>query len=158
MVIGLQRTGTNWINELIKKNFVVQPEKSFWKHLTPLGVKNKASIKNFSTNLTLNEQTLYIATSKDFDTWSKSLDRKIVDFNKTHKTSNRKEVYQAWMEWKKSVIDKPNFYYHDYMHWLYNWQDILQEIYLITGWKKTFKFFRNVNNVPVNKNFNKDNY
>ncbi len=167
-VVGLQRTGTNWLNELIKENFVVEPDVgTFWKHMTPLGV-NQMTFKKFQhgrtisnmdlKNFILDDNTFYIATSKDYNIWLESLERNPEDFYITHSTKSTKDVYNAWYNWKKHQLYKKNFIYHNYVQWLNNWEDYLEDIHNITKWKKKHRYYVNVNNVPRSSNFNLNNY
>lgn len=169
-VIGLQRTGTNWINELIKLNFEVSPTNySFWKHLTPIGTRpingHYLHWKISTKDLILKDNVFYIATSKEFNLWQKSLRRNAEDFSITHKgvveynQKSTKIIYDSWHSWKNEQIVKPNFFYKDYMDWLENWELHLNEIHIKTGWKKRHEKFVNTKNpVPRSPQFNIDNY
>ena len=154
-VIGLQRTGTNWINELIKLNFKVKPiHNSFWKHLTPLGIKYRRGHflhwKTSVDDLVLKDDVFYIATSKEFNLWKQSLKRNAEDFTITHKgvirnnPQSTQRIYDAWHNWKNEQIENPNFFYKDYMDWLHNWESYLNEIHIKTGWEKTHNQFINI--------------
>ena len=169
-VIGLQRTGTNWLNELIKHNFKIDQEDektTFWKHLTPIGTKELAKSRSKNgllmgtvkiEDLYLNNTTLYIATSKEYNLWMQSLKRNAEDFYLTHNDSSIK-VYNSWHEWKNSQQNKENFIYYDYIDWLDNWKDYLEEIHIKTRWVKKYGTFKNVETlIPRNKNFNISNY
>ena len=140
--IGLQRTGTNWLNQLIFDNFEVGRAGGFWKHLTPLGVVNKQPYVNNvfrADNLIIDDDCFYIVTYKDFDTWKQSLQRKPADFYKTHNTSTEypaQEVYDVWMNWANSQSMKENFYMKNYVDWLKNWKTYFLEIQEITGWQR----------------------
>lgn len=157
-VLGLQRTGTNWINELIKNNFSVEEEQGFWKHLTPLGVKKNAPLRHFKSYFDIKDDTFYILVSKPKKMWKISIERNCVDFYKTHKVSNLDEVYNSWISWKNDVVINKNFYYNDYNFWLDNWEDYLKEISNLTGWQ--FKNYNvlNTTKVPMSPNFNISNY
>lgn len=170
-VIGLQRTGTNWLNELIKHNFKIEPEvekTTFWKHLTPIGTKELAKARSKNgflmgmvnvEDLYLNDTTLYIATSKEYNIWVQSLKRNAEDFYLTHSDPSTTKVYNSWHEWKNSQQNKQNFIYHDYIDWLNNWKDYLEEIHIKTKWMKKHDTFRNTETpIPRNKNFNISNY
>lgn len=162
-VVGLQRTGTNWISELIKKNFVIEEyDYGFWKHLTPLGTKENANLAHYSgkiEDLVLDETIFYIATSKTYKLWLQSLARSRQDFDVTHSTSNTELIYDSWFLWKDKVINKRNFYYHDYIEWLNKWEQKLEEIEQITGWQKRYNAFYNVTGiVNYSPNFNIENY
>jgi hypothetical protein len=140
--IGLQRTGTNWLNQLVFDNFEVGRAGGFWKHLTPLGVVKENPYMHeqyYADNLTINDDCFYIVTYKDFDTWVESLKRKPADFYKTHNTKTdlpEQEVYNIWIEWANSHSNKENFYCKNYIDWLQNWKDYLIEIQQITGWQR----------------------
>jgi hypothetical protein len=141
--IGLQRTGTNWLNQLVFDNFEVDRASHFWKHLTPLGVKQDDPIYNHaqydSKHLTIHDDCLYIVTYKDFDVWRESIKRKPVDFHKTHNTKTEsplEEVYNVWMDWANSQSHKENFYMKNYVDWLQNWKTYLLEVQEIAGWER----------------------
>jgi hypothetical protein len=148
-VIGLQRTGTNWINDLIHHNFEVEPvQTGFWKHLTPLGATPRRKPEYLkwkwkSEDLVLNSNTLYIATSKRKSVWEKSLKKNSEDFSFTHRKSSD-EVYEAWHKWKDSQKHKENFLFYYYDEWYNNWETYLEEIYLITKWKKKHNNFKDI--------------
>ena len=154
-VIGLQRMGTNWLHALIKKNFKVTRNQTFWKHLTPLGQNEDEDYENIygpeGSNLTLDNNTFYIATCKDYDTWVTSLKKRKVDFWRSHNFPNPEdkkyhEIYNPWVAWKDSNTNKENFYYKDYTDWNKNWKTHLAEIQTITGWKTYFDDFVSVDN------------
>lgn len=173
-VIGLQRSGTNWLNELIKINFYVEPATdTFWKHLTPAGTKRTAQYKGYFDpwgctvqDLYLKDHIFYIATSKEWDLWQVSINRNGEDINKTHSwitrkgdTAGTKRVYDIWCHWRNKQIDKDNFYWCDYLDWLHNWEEHLKNIQDQTGWKRRNNHFVPVEYaVPRNKKFNINNY
>ncbi len=128
--------------------------------LTPLGIKEHRVERYSKYGLTLNPNasTFFIVLSKDFATWSESIERNSEDFFNSHKFQTEeplKEVYGAWFEWQKQYANKPNFFHLDYIDFLENWEDGLLEIQKITGWKK--KWFRrgfvNVKKVPRSPDF-----
>jgi hypothetical protein len=173
-VIGFQRTGTNWLNELIKLNFHIEPATdTFWKHLTPAGTKRQAQNRGYFDpwgctvqDLYLKDHTFYIATSKEWPLLLKSINRNAEDIGKTHAwitrrkdTENTKRVYDAWCNWRNQQIGKDNFYWCDYLDWLNNWQDHLKTIQYQTGWKRKYNHFLPVqHSVPRNENFDINNY
>jgi len=172
-VIGLQRTGTNWLNELIKLNFYVEPAlDTFWKHLTPMGTKHRAQHRGYfdpwgctKQDLYLKDHIFYIATSKEWDLFVESINRNAEDFGKTHNRVTRAKpdatrlVYDAWCNWRNHQIGKDNFYWCDYLHWLNNWEEELKIIQYQTGWKRRNNhFFFFFYKVPRNKNFDINNY
>ena len=162
--IGLQRSGTNWLAELILNNFDVERKKTFWKHLTPLGCKiTKKTKSNYfhKDSLILRNDVFFIATFKEFNSWSQSLDRSIVDFNRTHNTIStnpRREVFDSWINWSAQQKHLKNFYCKNYLDWLDNWQNHLDEIKKITGWKMKHSQWKDVGNVPRSPNFDIKNY
>ena len=166
-VVGLQRTGTNWLNHLIRDNFKIEAiprdfknPKYFWKHRTelPIQPKSQACKKPF----VLSPDVFYIATSKDFPLWKISIDRKCVDVYRTHKTTNPKdlrEIHDSWQVIKNKHLHEENFYYHNYIDWLNNWEKYLAEIAEITKWERKHSNFVNVTkNIEVNRNFDINNY
>lgn len=164
-VIGLQRSGTNWVNQLIKANFKVKEKRSFWKHLTTLGVKGhrKERYSKYGLRLEPENSTYFIVLSKDFVTWSESIERNSEDFFNSHDFRTEeplKEVYDAWFKWINLQSDKDNFYHIDYLDWLENWEQKLSEIQSITGWKKRglSRKFVNVKKVPRSPKFEVQNY
>lgn len=171
-VIGLQRTGTNWLNELIKLNFDVQPvDRGFWKHLTPLGTKHHASRrfkhwKHQAEELVLTKSVFYIATSKEWGMFVESLNRNAEDFGKTHNgvrpnhdVEGTKKVYEAWHNWKAKQMHKPNFYYHDYMDWLRYTENYLEDIHMRTNWTRRHRTWQPVRKaVYGSKDFDINNY
>lgn len=157
-VLGLQRSGTNWISTLINQNFKIDEEAGFWKHLTPLGVKNSSSVKPFTTSIVINSDTFYILVKKDFANWSKSIHRQPEDFYNTHTSNNLEVVYQSWTKLKNNLLQNNNMYFRDYLDWLNNWEGYLNEIQAITGWQKRYEEFINVSKVPRSHNFNINNY
>lgn len=144
--IGMHRSGTNWLNKLISINFEVEKvdvSESFWKHLTPLGVKEKPfhwDQRKQHVNvesLILKDSIFYIASYKDYDTWIESIKNKSFDFH-IHDTKTNfpeKEVYDSWLNWAKSQLHKENFYMKKYTDWLKNWKSYLSEIKQITNWQ-----------------------
>jgi len=106
-VLGLQRSGTNWIEGLIKENFEVSsvrkwPDWAHWKHLTPLGVNpdfydpdgkptpdRKIAVDHPQMfdlrHLDLwHEGVLHIGVQKKFSVWCDSINRNPVDFRQSH--------------------------------------------------------------------------
>lgn len=157
-VVGLQRTGTNWIKTLILKNFYVCHNDTFWKHLTNLNVKssflrlNKENgqldllNKNY-WSLSVKNNVFYISTSKEYNLWLTSLKRNPMDFYISHdtKTSNTElEVYNEWNKWKNIQINNKNFYHKDYVDWLNNWKIYFEEIEHLNKWKRKFSKFKNI--------------
>ena len=147
-VIGLQRTGTNWLHALIKENFNVKRRQNFWKHLTPLG--QKSDYNNLHgpehSNLILHEKIFYIVTDKNLEQWKKSISKRKVDFFVSHnfpdeENKNVEDIFYAWQKWKIENIDKNNFYYKNYNDWNNNWKEYLNEIKEITNWKTNHKNF-----------------
>lgn len=161
-IIGLQRTGTNWLNELIKENFIVEEDDgNFWKHLTPFGTKANARLLHYKgspSDLILQSDTFYIATSKDYDLWLKSLTRNCEDFYVTHTSTNKKFIYDSWHKWIKENSNKKNLFYRNYMNWLTDWETSFEEIEQITGWERRHDAFKNVSKVPQSPNFKLENY
>lgn len=164
-VIGLQRTGTNWINELIKLNFKAPERKVFWKHLTFLGIKEERIPRyaKYGLNLKTREKTFFIVTSKPFELWQKSIERNPEDFFNSHDFQSEdpiNEVYMLWSEWQRKHLNEHNFYYKDYLEWFDHWELLLAEIQDITGWEKRYKNkgFVNVEKVPRSPNFQIENY
>jgi len=170
-VLGLQRTGTNWLKELIQHNFYIKPvNEGFWKHLTPLGGKESYS-KRFNQwkykpqDLILENNILYIATSKELNLWLNSLRKNAEDFylaqNETlrNNTDSAVKVYNAWHNWKKQQLSKTNFIYHDYIDWMNKWETYLLDIENKTGWKRKHKTFKDITwNVYGSKDFDKSKY
>lgn len=169
-VIGLQRTGTNWLNDLVKHNFEVEPvSKGFWKHLTPLGgrprTKRYLHWKHKAEDLILEDNVFYVATSKDWDTWLDSLNRNAQDFSITHagvfrnNIPSTKKVYEAWHDWRIQNQDMPNFFYRDYLDWLNNWKEYFDKIHVITKWKKKHKTFEDITwKVENSRNYDPERY
>jgi len=159
-VIGLQRSGTNWINELIKHNFYVEPIPKYpmYKHLTPLGVqpgKLKELLPGATDlkNLELRDDMFFIGTQKPFELWKKSIKRKSVDFYRSHNYDKNPftEVWNSWDVWKNTKVHKKNFYFQPYLKWLDNWPEYLEDIQTITGWQRKHAEFQNVraHDVPL---------
>ena len=184
-VLGLQRSGTNWLKNLISHNFLINPypDKIYWKHLTPLGVhndckrKNSYLCRNFNTlfntqhlNLNLEDGTIfYIAVQKKIDLWCKSIHRKPVDFRYTHRCTDLsdqrrlgakslEEVWNSWDNWKNISLQKSNFFFKDYLCWLEDWQVLLAQIHELTGWDKRFEQWYNVKNIRHSESFDLNNY
>ena len=161
-VIGLQRSGTNWISEIITTNFSdVRPSNTFWKHLTPLGVKKSKLSRRADTVRTLEfrDDTFYIATMKDFELWKKSIDRKPIDFYTTHNyNENIKEVHDSWIHMRNDNLHKENFFYKNYLDWLKNWKSYCLEIEHMTGWKRKHKGFKEPTTVSKSTDFNIEKY
>lgn len=169
-VIGLQRTGTNWLNQLILHNFDVEPAlDTFWKHLTPAGTKWQYQHKidpwgSVESELYLKDDIFYIATSKEWDLFCASINRNAEDFPRSHKYVKRndpkgtRKVYDMWFEWAEDQKEKPNFFWRDYMDWLHNWEAYFEYLEKRTGWKRKNKQFFNVTNVPQSKKFDINNY
>lgn len=169
-VIGLQRTGTNWLNELIQYNFYVEPTQAdFWKHLTTLGVKSRRNYWRqwnvMEKDLFLKDDTFYIATSKDWELWCESLRKNAEDFSKSHRgviyknPNGTRDVYNAWHDWKNKQLSCDNFVYHNYLDWFKNWQTYLEDIHKATGWKKKHSFYKDVPyDIPRSKNFDRMKY
>lgn len=172
-VIGLQRTGTNWLNELIKVNFHVEPAlDTFWKHLTPMGTKHRVQHTDYfkhwgctKQELYLKDHIFYIATSKEWDLFVESINRNAEDIGKTHNgiktkdTEGTKVVYESWCNWRNQQIGKDNFYWCDYLDWLHNWEEHLIIIQYQTGWKRRNNHFVPVEySVPRNEHFDINNY
>jgi hypothetical protein len=143
--LGMERSGTNWLNQLILINFEVnsiKENKSFWKHLTPLGVKenlfknNNKSYINIES-LILKDSTFYIGSYKEYDTWIKSIKNKSYHIHVHNTKTNfpEKEIYNSWLNWAKSQLHKENFYMKKYTDWLKNWKSYLSEIKQITNWQ-----------------------
>lgn len=168
-VIGLQRTGTNWINELVRHNLDIKSDNKHgsrycWKHWTPLGLRETCHYKKYANPIFLHmDNCFYIATSKPFDMWVKSLERWTKsDFNYSHQIptgcvtpdQQYKAVYEAWHEWKDLQKGRPNFYFKTYLDWLDNWKEYLDEISHIGQFKKRVSSFQNVKRVPMNSEFN----
>jgi hypothetical protein len=153
-VIGLQRTGTNWLHATVKENFVVERKQTFWKHLTPKGQNpNYHNVHGPAGSLLcLDPDVFYIATCKDFDTWCQSINKRRVDFWVSHIFPNEEkhfeDIYYPWIKWKNANLHKENFYYKDYKDWNSNWQQYFDEIKEITGWYK-----KHDNYITVNKRF-----
>jgi hypothetical protein len=171
-VIGLQRSGTNWINQLILHNFYVNsiPKYPMYKHLTPLGIKRGAlsEARQGATdlkNLKLRDDMFFIGTQKPFNVWRKSIGRNSRDFYSSHNFKDRKtahrEVWDSWDQWKNSKLHKQNFYFKPYLSWLDNWPVYLAEIEQLTGWKRKHNEFQNVRPADVpksGKNFRIERY
>jgi hypothetical protein len=169
-VIGLQRTGTNWLNKLIQHNFEVEPAlDTFWKHLTPAGTKWQHQHRLDPWGCTVQELYLkddiyYIATSKNWELFCDSIRRNAEDFPKTHNLVRRKDikgtrqVYDMWMTWAAQKIGEPNFYWHDYLDWLQNWEVYFEYLEKKNNWKRKHKKFENVTHVPRSPNFDINNY
>jgi hypothetical protein len=162
-VIGLQRTGTNWLREIITSNFNdLEVPETFWKHLTPLGVKEGKVTRRYDSyylDLKLRDDTFYIATMKDFDLWIKSLDRKPIDTYKTHMYNNDiKEVFDSWNNWRDTQLSMKNFYFKNYTDWLKNWKIYFEEIESITGWKRKHSEIIEPTSVPRSTDFALERY
>lgn len=156
-VIGLQRTGTNWLRLVVETNYDVERNNTFWKHMTPLGtvtrptIEDKTNLKNFY----LRDDTFYIATLKDYDVWMDSLtNRKSADAFRSHNSKNMHEIWNSWNTWKDSNLESDNFYYKNYLDWLQNWKEYFTEIEKITGWVRKTK---DLTSVSV-KGFDRNNY
>lgn len=171
-VIGLQRTGTNWLNQLILNNFHVEqatPTDTFWKHLTPAGTKwifqrNLRPWPCTKDDLHIKDDIFYIATSKEWDIFQESINRNAEDLPQSHNKIGTNDprgtlrVYNMWFEWAKDQEEKPNFFWKDYMDWLHNWEYHFARIEKITGWKRKNKPFLNVDYVPQSEDFDISNY
>jgi len=154
-VIGLQRTGTNWLHATVKENFEVTRKQTFWKHLTPLGQNpNYHNIHGpLGSLLELDPDVFYIVTCKNFDAWCQSIKKRRVDFWISHNFPNSEEkkiedIYYAWVKWKNNNINKKNFFYKNYEDWNKNWKTYFSEIEKITGWQKKYD-----NYITINKRF-----
>jgi len=175
IIVGLQRTGTNWIHSNLVQNFgnrYGNQKHDHWKHLTPLG-GNREHWPNRTEmlldRLKLRDNLFYVATQKPFDMWLKSLDRFSANYWETHghgEASPRNgggkraqiKVWNAWEEWKNQQLGKPNFYYHTYTDWLENWQTYFEEIKEITGWEQKTEEWENVPRVSNSPNFDITRY
>jgi hypothetical protein len=142
-VIGLQRTGTNWLHSLVKKNFKVKRKQNFWKHLSPIGQnENYHNVHGpAGSDLTLDPNVFYIVTNKDFGKWIESIKKRRVDFWTSHNFPDKEnktfeDVYYPWQEWKNSNLNKENFFYRDYEDWNSNWKKHFETIAKLTGWEK----------------------
>jgi len=114
-VVGLQRSGTNWIAALISKNFVVQEDltTTFWKHLTPMGVKNTQECSEpfyQLENFVIRPDTFYVATKKNFQLWTESIKRKPMDTHRTH-IGSLDQIHDSWCGWAKDQSSQENFFY-----------------------------------------------
>lgn len=162
-VIGIQRSGTTWLTDLISNNFDTQYIQSFWKHRTPLGVQDSLYCKKkvYENDLILDNNVFYIAVQKDYNTWLESIKRKKVDFRHTHITTQKDkflEVYNSWDNWKNDQLQQENFYFKTYLDWLKDWETYLQEIEQLTGWKRKNATFKNVSNVSQSEDFDITRY
>lgn len=178
-VVGLQRSGTNWIHRLMEHNFPDIPcysNQAHWKHLTPLGInpdwvenrhgKEQKAFGYFPDafdlqNLELeNQSILFIGTHKTLDVWKASIRRRKVDFIQTHNHPDKGAakhlmeaslncVWNSWESWRQDSMSKPNFYYRDYQDWFENWNIYLRDIQNITGWKPSTAKWENVDKHTV---------
>jgi hypothetical protein len=149
-VIGLQRTGTNWLHALIKENFAVKRKQTFWKHLTPLGqAEEDKDYGNLygpaGSDLFLDPKVFYVVTDKEFGKWIESLKKRRVDFWVSHnfykEEKTYEEVYDSWQDWKEKNLEQKNFFYKPYEEWNKNWKMYLNEIQKITKWKRKHSEF-----------------
>lgn len=177
--MGLQRTGTNWISTLIHENFeTIVASNIFWKHLTPFGVKqpyhgflhplppNSPPEKKFFMydTITLPRNVFFLLTSKDFDLWVESIDRKAADVYMTHNgihgRNDLDKLHKVWFQMKDEILTRfpDNAYYQRYEDWYTNWETYLAEIEQMTGWKRKHDTFVNPKEVHMSPDFNPDNY
>ena len=177
-VMGLQRTGTNWISSLIKLNFnVPELERLFWKHKT-IPYPTKYPYFNLLHGLDIKKDDIspvfkysqvahaadvfYILVSKDYDLWMESIDRNAVDVYMTHQGINGrhdlKKLHDAWMATKDALSEKDNVYYRRYEDWYVNWKEYLEEIEQLTGWERKHDEFLDTKDVSMSPNFDRDNY
>ena len=177
VILGLQRTGTNWIHANLVKNLSGKwgnQKLDVWKHLTPLG-GNRQEWPNRTEmlvdRLNLRDDVFYVATQKPFDMWETSVNRFGGNYYFTHNHSQdtsdqtpptkklaKIEIWNAWEQWKDKQLGKPNFYYHTYMDWLQNWQTYFEEIQEITGWERLTEEWENVPKVSNSPNFDITRY
>ena len=161
LTIGLQRTGTKWLSELIKSNFKTFEAEYVWKHLTPLGVypdeyRENPHIFKWSRMEEAVRDYFIVAVYKDYDQWYTSLlknnDPSVrdpysnVDFFDTHNTDNTlpydarvSMVYTSWMKWVDTIKDQDNVYLTSYNNWLNDPEYHLEAVYEKSGFSKLYK-------------------
>lgn len=109
-VLGLQRSGTTYLEHLIKQNFEcdigVQSNIDIcWKHALPNCTKYKVAINSLITN-----DGLAVQIVKQFNQWSDSIKRFPADFfikNKEVKTETQlKSFYDNYIEeWDIAIVE-----------------------------------------------------
>lgn len=154
--IGVQRTGTNYIEYLLRENFEVYSHSClevFWKHALPSEVPNlKRKIEQ--RNLIL------IIVRKPFDLWYKSISKYKADFHK-----RRFDVYGNYNKmfafYKKWYIDwiiycERNGIQYEVLEYL----DVVENFSaVLSKWKKKFnlnkkaRIYKNVHKVPQSQKF-----
>ena len=169
IVLGLQRTGTNWVKSIIDTNLSGKNgERVFnhWKHLTPLGVQEKKYIPETMDpdRLNLRDDVLYVATQKPLEMWRTSVTKFPANYNNTHKYTKERprefqeEIWNSWDQWKNEQMHRPNFYFKEYIDWLYNWETYLAEIQDMTGWERIQDKWTNVERVNMSPDFDITRY
>lgn len=182
-VLGLQRSGTNFLDALISENFecTVDKKPRFWKHLTPYGVKEEflqiiqdpqrdkimmdPNLYNSNHLTNLRNDVFYVCISKDYNTWIQSIKRMSAEFYKSHNlqtvSNPERDIYNTWHEWLNACIDKrDNIYYNTYKNYLVNTENCLREIQQKTNWKlKNSTYVTSIDyTVAKNKHFDISNY
>lgn len=174
-VIGLQRSGTNWLTELIKLNFNVavydDPANPFFKHALPgeYQFEEFGSGKLITTEMplqyiALHHDEFFILIFKPIEKWILSIKNNRVDlhqkrpelFNADNSVNEQKAVefykhyHQLWFK-----VDLPNLMfilYDDLLKNRISWMKWLRESESTSLVPKTGTW-KNVNHVPQSKKF-----
>ena len=112
-VVGLQRSGTNWIQDLIARNFDVTMDRGF-KHFLP----------GETTNPNGHDADIYVVVEKRLDHWLNSVYRWPVDMPKCRPECYHKDGSLRWVRaaaihqifnraWRKA---RPNALFVRYGH------------------------------------------
>lgn len=161
-ILGLQRSGTNYLQALIKKNFNCEvfedPLDPFFKHAFPIEsvinitpVKNPNPRKTYIKVTNIPEQTvkskkniLFILIHKELEKWIVSIQNYPADLELKHNNL---------FDYGSLIVDKAKKFYHRYH---YSWMQIDQENLWFIDYKLLVKnFAAQLQKLPLERKPNK---
>lgn len=172
-ILGLQRSGTNWLTQLVKKNLDVQvyedPLQPFFKHALPFedSVVVRSSNEKVKTPvpekyIQSNPDELFIVVYKPAELWVKSIEKKRVDLEQkrpfifdTNGAIDKQEALLFWNSYMKAWTDLqfPNLVVVSYLDVLENFTQLLAYLVMNSGIEAKRHPFVNIRKVAHSKRF-----